>query len=521
MSIKYLSIKFFLLFSVLISTAYSDGILTSNNNVFLKVDEAFKISLDKKLNKSITVNFNIAKGYYLYKDKIKIYYNGEKVSEIRFPQPKITEDEFFGTSEIYENSFSLKIKTNKIVENIEVWYQGCAKKGLCYVPIKKIFQINEGTNSIKSAGNKISNSDQIYKKLSSNNIFFNIILFIGFGLLLAFTPCVLPMVPILSGIILKSSKNSSNKPFLLSLNYILGLCTLYFLVGIFVGYSSDIYNIQSAFQDPIYLIIFSIILVLLSFSMFGLYELKISNTFQKWISNFSNSKNTGSYGGSYVMGFLSALIVGPCVAPPLAGLFIYITSESPGSFVTSLLFLSLGIGMSLPLLLYGTYMGKFIPKTGQWMKYINYIIGVLLLFVALTFIDRLIPILNINNQESNLVFKNISNVNQLKKNLYQESDKITFLDIYADWCVECKLMEQKTFRDKKVESLLENLNLIKIDVTDNTREDLELLKYLNIIGPPAYKFYNHNGKEIRGFSIQGYMGPEKFSKHIKELKNID
>jgi thiol:disulfide interchange protein DsbD len=252
--------------------------------------------------------------------------------------------------------------------------------------------------------------------------------------------------------------------------------------------------------------------------MFGFYELKISNTFQKWISNFSNKKNTGSYSGSYIMGFLSALIVGPCVAPPLAGLFIYITSESPGSFVTSLLFLSLGIGMSIPLLLYGTYMGKFVPKTGKWMKYINYIIGVLLLFVALTFIDRLIPILNINNQESNLVFKKISNVNQLKKNLYQESGKVTFLDVYADWCVECKLMEQKTFRDKKVESLLENLNLIKIDVTDNTREDLELLKYLNIIGPPAYKFYDYKGKEITGFSIQGYMGPEKFFKHIKELE---
>ena len=518
MSIKYLFIKFFLLFSLLISNAYSDGIFTSNNKTFLKVGEAFKISLDKKSNQFLTVNFKVAKGYYLYKDKIKIYYNGEKLSEIKFPEPKIIEDEFFGVSKIYESSFSLKIKTNQKIESIEVWYQGCAKKGLCYAPTKKIFQVNEHTSIINGTSNKISDSDKIYKKLSSNNIFLNIILFIGFGLLLSFTPCVLPMVPILSGIILKSNKNSSKKPFLLSLNYVLGLCTLYFLVGIFVGYSSDVYNIQSAFQDPIYLIIFAVVLVLLSFSMFGFYELKISNTFQKWISNFSNKKNTGSYGGSYIMGFLSALIVGPCVAPPLAGLFIYITSESPGSFVTSLLFLSLGIGMSIPLLLYGTYMGKFVPKTGKWMKYINYIIGVLLLFVALTFIDRLIPILNINNQESNLVFKKISNVNQLKKNLYQESGKVTFLDIYADWCVECKLMEQKTFRDKKVESLLENLNLIKIDVTDNTREDLELLKYLNIIGPPAYKFYDYKGKEIRGFSIQGYMGPEKFFKHIKELK---
>ena len=161
------------------------------------------------------------------------------------------------------------------------------------------------------------------------------------------------------------------------------------------------------------------------------------------------------------MGFLSALIVGPCVAPPLAGLFIYITSESPGSFVTSLLFLSLGIGMSIPLLLYGTYMGRLVPKTGKWMKYINYMIGILLLFVALTFIDRLIPILNINDQKSSLVFKNISNVDQLKKNLYEESGRITFLDVYADWCVECKLMEQKTFRDKKVEGSIKKFKFDK------------------------------------------------------------
>ncbi|MDB2461417.1 protein-disulfide reductase DsbD [Gammaproteobacteria bacterium] len=518
MNIKNLFIQLFLLFFFLNSNAYSDGIFSSSNNAFLKADEAFLISLKKEENKFLIVNFNVANGYYLYKDKIKIYYDEKKISEIKFPKPIITEDEFFGISEIYKSNFSLKIKINEKVQRVQVSYQGCADKGLCYAPAKKIFEINENITVIKSTKERISDSDKIYKKLSSNNILVNIILFIGFGLLLSFTPCVLPMVPILSGIILKSNKNNSNKPFFLSLNYVLGLCTLYFLVGIFVGYSSDIYNIQSVFQDPIYLIIFSIILVLLSFSMFGFYELKISNNFQKWISNLSNKKNTGSYGGSYIMGFLSALIVGPCVAPPLAGLFIYITSESPGSFVTSLLFLSLGIGMSIPLLLYGTYMGRLVPKTGKWMKYINYMIGILLLFVALTFIDRLIPILNINDQKSSLVFKNISNVNQLKKNLYEESGKITLLDVYADWCVECKLMEQKTFRDKKVEGLLKNLNLIKIDVTDNTKEDIELLKYLNIIGPPAYKFYDLKGKEIKGFAIQGYMGPEKFFKHIEELK---
>ena len=261
MNIKNLFIQLFLLLFFLNSNAYSDGIFSSSKNTFLKADEAFVVSLAKEKDKFLIINFKIEKGYYLYKDKIKIYYDGKKISEIKFPEPKITEDDFFGISEIYESSFYLKIKMNEKVQSVQVSYQGCADKGLCYAPAKKIFNISENNSVIKSVGNKISDSDKIYKKLSSNNILVNIILFIGFGLLLSFTPCVLPMVPILSGIILKSNKNSLNKPFLLSLNYVLGLCTLYFLVGIFVGYSSDIYNIQSIFQDPIYLIIFSIILV--------------------------------------------------------------------------------------------------------------------------------------------------------------------------------------------------------------------------------------------------------------------
>jgi len=252
--------------------------------------------------------------------------------------------------------------------------------------------------------------------------------------------------------------------------------------------------------------------------MFGFYDIKIPCFIQKWASKSSNKSNTGTYRGSFIMGFISALIIGPCVAPPLAAIFLYVTSNNPGALITGLLFLSLGLGMSIPLLVYGTFMGRFVPKTGKWMKGINYIIGILLLFVALTFVDRLTPILNINSQESNLIFKKIENVSDLKKYLNQDSDNMIFLDIYADWCVECKLMEHKTFKNKNVERLLKNYRLVKIDVTNNNKEDMELLRYLNILGPPAYKFYNNKGQEFKGFMIQGYMGPEEFIKHLKELK---
>ena len=221
------------------------------------------------------------------------------------------------------------------------------------------------------------------------------------------------------------------------------------------------------------------------------------------------------------MGFISALIIGPCVAPPLAAIFLYVTSNNPGALITGLLFLSLGLGMSIPLLAYGTFMGKFIPKTGKWMQGINYVIGILLLLVALTFIDRLVPIFNINNQESNLIFKKIDNVSDLKKYLKEDGDNMIFLDVYADWCVECKLMEHKTFKNKNVEQLLKDLRLVKIDVTSNKKEDIELLRYLNILGPPAYKFYNNKGKELKGFQIAisvYFRTPKRIKKRL--IKNI-
>tara|TARA_B100000035_G_scaffold121063_1_gene102847 strand:- start:2651 stop:4216 length:1566 start_codon:yes stop_codon:yes gene_type:complete len=504
---------------IIFNNSFADGLFSSKNNEsFLKVNEAFKVNVKNISKKSFFLNFEVAEDYYLYKKKIKIFINNKDASKVKFPESKIKEDEFFGVSDIYDKNFSIEVFHNKLnVEKIDVEFQGCAERGLCYPPTK-INVFNIGNNFLnQDIELKESKSEKIYGKLLSNNIFINLLLFIGFGLLLSFTPCVLPMVPILSGLILKVNKEKNNKPFLLSLSYVSGLCIVYLFVGLFIGYSANVYNIQSAFQDPVYLIIFSILLVVLALSMFGFYEIKIFNILQNLISRYSSNLNISGYSGSFVMGLISALIVGPCVAPPLAGIFIYITAENPGFIITGLLFLSLSIGMSIPLLAYGTFIGKFVPKTGKWMKYINYFIGILLLFVALTFIDRITPIFNLNYQESNLTFKKVENVSELKRLLINKSGKIALVDVYADWCVECKLMEQKTFQDSKVEVILKNLRLIKIDVTKNNKKDIGLLKYLNVMGPPAYIFFDGEGNEIKGYRIQGYMGPEEFHKHLEEL----
>ena len=515
-------LKSVFLFFLSLSNSYSDGLFSSEKNSFLKVDDAFKISVEEKKEKnSFLINFNIEDGYYLYKKKIKIYINNEEIKVKSLPKSKIKYDEFFGESEIYDENFSLIIKSNQLDNFIKVEYQGCANRGLCYPPKKISFTFSENKLDEDIKVGKISESELIYGKLLTNNIVANIILFLGFGLLLSFTPCVLPMVPILSGVIIKSNNAAKKKPFLHSFSYVAGLCLLYLIVGIFVGYSTNIYNIQSIFQEPFYLVFFILILVALSLSMFGFYEIKFPNSFQKSVSDLSNKINIGGYAGSFLMGFMSALIVGPCVAPPLAGIFIYITSENPGPMWTGILFLSLAIGMSLPLLAYGTFIGNMIPKVGKWMKYINYFMGILLLITAIFFVDRLIPILNIDKTESELIFKKISSVKDLNSHLNNKKNKITFLDVYADWCIECKLMEQKTFRDADIEKILKNYLLIKIDVTNNSKDDLELLEYLSILGPPAYKFFSADGIELKGFSIQGYMSAEKFKEHLKEIKNID
>ena len=524
MKLKYLfsNFLFFLVLCFISNLSYSDNIFNSsskNTKKFLKADEAFKISLSQSKQEFIKINFKIHNGYYLYKDKIKLFINKEEFYDFSAPASKTKEDEFFGISEIYDSDFIISLNYSENINSLIVHYQGCANKGLCYPPKEKelIFTYTNVKKDFVEI--KISETDYILKKILSNNIFINILLFIGFGLLLSFTPCILPMVPILSGIILKSNVTNTKNSFLLSFYYVFGLVIVYLLMGLFVGYTASIYNIQSAFQEPIYLLIFIFILIALSLAMFGLYEIKIPRKIQKWAISYSDKTNTGKYSGSFVMGFVSALIVGPCIAPPLAGIFLYVTSENPGSLVTGILFFSLSLGMSLPLLVYGTFLGKYVPQTGRWMKYINYLIGILLLFVAITFVDRLVPILKFNNQESNLIFKKVDNVEDIKKFLRLGNGKMTFINIYADWCVECKLMDQKTFSNAEVETLLKDLNLLKVDVTDNKKEDLEVLKYLKVIGPPAYKFFDINGNEIEAFRIQGYMGPLEFKLHLQELNN--
>ncbi|GIR92423.1 MAG: hypothetical protein CM15mP93_06100 [Thiotrichaceae bacterium] len=355
---------------------------------------------------------------------------------------------------------------------------------------------------------------EIAEQILSKNILITSILFLGFGILLAFTPCVLPMVPILSGILLKDRKRGSKESIKISLQYVSGLCLVYLLIGILLSVYKQSINIQFIFQDPVILIVFSIILVLLSLSMFGVFNFQMPSMVQNWSNKISSKLNTENSFGIFMMGALSALIVGPCIGPPLAGIFIYITTTNINPWSPPILLLMLSIGMSIPLVIYSAFIGRIIPKTGNWMKYINYFFGVLLILAALILLDRVYNFYP-SKISSELDFQKVENLNELKAEIHNPNVNFIMVDVYADWCLECKRMEATTFKNKQVIEALNKIHLIKIDVTENNKNDQEILNYLKIIGPPSYMFGTSDFGVMHEFNVQGYMGTEDFLNHLK------
>ena len=526
-----ISRKITLFFIIILGSTflYADIFKEKNDSDFLPSYEAFKVSAVVDKNK-INIFFQIADGYYLYKDKIYIESNYIQSSKIIFPKHKIFEDEFFGKSKIYDKDFQLGIEY-ELVNNLDndkskyffIHYQGCAIKGLCYPPEKKNIPLNLSSDILinNNPGKFKSEQMEISEKILSENILMSSLLFLGLGILLSFTPCVLPMIPILSGILLRSNDLDTDKKSFLSIYYVLGLVFVYTLIGFLLGFTSSSNNIQILFQHPISILLFASILILLAFSMFGFYKFQISSNIQNWAANLSKKLNSGDKFGAIVMGSLSALIIGPCVGPPLAGLFIYITTTNVDPFVPPLLLFNLSVGMGIPLILYGFLMGKFLPKVGSWMKFVNYFFGILLILASIILIDRVFPIFSFDNNDdrNNLSFETIGSIKSLEDSIKSHNQYI-MIGVYADWCIECKRMEAITFKDINVQNSLRQFKLIKVDVTENSDMDKDMLEYFGILGPPAYFFYNKNNR-IEQFDIQGYLGPKSFVDHVFLLKEFE
>lgn len=363
---------------------------------------AFRVTAMALDNNTILADFQIADGYYLYRHRFSFSTAspGVVLGNPQIPAGEKKFDDFFGDVETYRHNVQImlpyKVKGEAPVDfTLQVGLQGCADLGVCYPP--DIRTLNVGLPAITgttgetpaNTGAYISEQDKIANTLTQGVSLLTLLSFFGFGLLLAFTPCVFPMIPILSGIIIGQGKDITTfKAFTLSLIYVLAMALTYTVAGVLVGLSGE--NIQALFQNPWVLISFAAVFVLLSLSMFGFYELQMPAAVQSRLTAVSNNQNSGTFAGVAIMGFLSALIVGPCVTAPLIGALIYI-AQTGDAVLGGLALFALSLGMGAPLILIGASAGKLLPKAGPWMDIIKSIFGILLLAVAVWLLERVLP----------------------------------------------------------------------------------------------------------------------------------
>jgi len=380
----------------------------SNADEFLPPDQAFSFSGEVTGPNTLHLRWVIANGYYLYKGKIKTATESQVVQlgTPDLPQGDEKTDEYFGTQQVYHRELEADVpfsRASPAAANFDakVTYQGCADAGLCYPPITKTLNLSvpavEGSaaNGASSAstgagsGGVISEQDRLAKLIQSGNLLLVLATFFGFGLLLSLTPCVLPMVPILSGIIAGHGNNvTTRKAFSLSLAYVLGMAVTYTVAG--AAFAAAGQQAQAIFQQTWIIVLFAALFVALALAMFGLYELQVPAAIQTRLAGLSNQQRAGSYVGTAIMGALSALIVTTCVAPPLVATFVVIGQA--GDIVRGALALfALSIGMGTPLLIVGASAGKLLPKAGAWMDTVKRFFGVLFLGVALYMIQRILP----------------------------------------------------------------------------------------------------------------------------------
>ena len=553
------------------------------NQEFLEPNEAFKPTFTKN-ETSINLKLDLGRDIYLYDDKLKVFIvKPEKIEitkEINIPKA-VAYEEFivqFNNLDLTIPFSLLKSKVDLNEYEIEVKFQGCSKLGLCYAPMSEKYLLTFDNNISKIQTKEeeqkvetttLNETDSIANSLKNGNLLLVLATFFGFGLLLSLTPCVFPMIPILSSIIVGASKSevmSAKKGFFLSFIYVLSMSVAYTIAGIVAGIFGA--NLQVALQNPYVLVVFALIFVALAFSMFGYFEIKLPQSIQTKLNKTTDGKEKQGIIGVAIMGFLSALIVGPCVAPPLAGALVYIGQTGDAVLGGMALFV-MSLGMGVPLLLIGLGAGRFMPKPGGWMENITKIFGIIMLGVAIWLLDRVLspsiimslwallflataiylktqsnmfaelassilfilgvvllvglisgstnplkPLEKLTGsaniiKEDKLIFHKIKNISELEFAI-KNSNKPVMLDFWASWCVACKELEDITFKDEEVMKKLQNFTLLTADVTLNNDEDKALQKMFGVVGPPALIFWDKDKKEVNSSKIVGYKNPKEF-----------
>jgi thiol:disulfide interchange protein DsbD len=555
---------------------------------FLEPDAAFKFSARMLDPQTVAVTYDIADGYYMYREHFKFAASGARLGEPNFPPGKVKFDDTFQKNvETYRHAVTITIPVEAGgLFTLSSTGQGCADAGLCYAPQQASARLVGGAgpgtgaaplsaSAAEAAPAPRSELGGLAALLGGGKLIVIVPAFILLGLGLAFTPCVLPMVPILSSIIVGEGEQATRaRGLILSLAYSLGMAIVYTALGVAAGLIGE--GLAAALQNPWVLGGFGLLIVAMALSMFGLYELQLPGALQTRLAGASGRQSSGKLAGVFAMGAISALIVGPCVAAPLAGALLYISQTRDVVIGAAALF-AMAMGMSIPLLLVGVSAGSLLPRAGRWMNDVKRLFGVLMLAMALWLVspvlpaalqmllwsalllgygcyllrhsghwaamalgaavallgalqlvgfasggrDPLAPLAQLRGgavQPPGLAFKRLKTVAQLDAALADTGGRTAILDFYADWCVSCKEMEKLTFVDPAIKAKLADSVLLQVDVTANDADDKAMLKRFNLFGPPGIILFDRSGREIPDSRVIGYQDADKFAASLARLK---
>ncbi|WP_338492084.1 protein-disulfide reductase DsbD [Erwinia aphidicola] len=563
---------FLLLLSLFSATASASLFGQNSNSQFVPVNQAFAFDFSQK-NDQLTLSWQVKPGYYLYRQQLKISVQGATLAQWELPAGKPHEDEFYGKTEIYPQSLTLPFTLEQAGNGAQmtVTYQGCAAAGFCYPPETRSVPLNAvAAHSSAPAPAPSAAVSAAPDNRSDNTLPFSPLWALLIGIGVAFTPCVLPMYPLISGIILGGNRQYRlGRLFALAMVYVQGMALTYTVMGIVVAAAG--LRFQAALQAPAVLIVLSALFIVLALSMFGLFSLQLPSSLQTRLTLWSNRQQGGSLPGVFLMGALAGLICSPCTTAPLSAILLYIAQSGNMLAGGGTLYLY-ALGMGLPLIAITLFGNRLLPKSGPWMQTVKEGFGFVILALPVFLLERVIGdawglrlwsalgvaffgwafisslkadrgwlrVLQIlllgamliaarplqdwafgnaptTESAAHLSFNRVSSVELLNQQLQNSAGKITMLDLYADWCVACKEFEKYTFSDGQVQSALGQLQLLQADVTANSATDSALLQHLNVLGLPTILFFDASGHEIPGSRITGLIKPAAFRAHLQKL----
>ena len=554
--------------------------------VFLPVDEAFIFSSQQQQN-TLELLWQITPEHYLYRHQFRFEGKNVTVGEVTLPSGIAYQDKYFGDIEIFREGINIQLPLSNIQPNatLTITYQGCADAGLCYPPESKTVYLtavhstsaqNTSTTSLLSQTTTsldTNNANDLASTLNNAPLWYTLGLFFLLGVGLAFTPCVLPMYPILSGIVLGSGERQSLKrAFGLSFIYVQGMALTYSLLGLVVAAAGA--QFQAMLQHPAVLGGISLLFIGLALSMFGVFNLQLPQNMQNKLNQLSNQQQGGKVTSVFVMGLISGLVMSPCTTAPLTGALLFVAQQGDW-FSGALTLYVLSLGMGTPLILVGLFGNQLLPKSGPWMDTIKALFGFVLLAVPVFLLERLlssqitawlwtvlalsffafllhtglgmthskrrstvvVAILGLIGTgtwgaqqwlvQSNstvashptLAFQTVSTVAELNAAIASAAanQQPVMVDLYADWCVACKEFDEITFTDNNVQARLASFQLIRVDMSQNTPEDFAILKAFHVLGLPTLMLFNAQGEELQANRISGFLPPDAFINHLNKL----